>query len=68
MIWIIEESPNPGVWDVLQSRGMYKSESRAIKAAQELQRWHRENLTPDSKFFDRRYRAVAYVSLKEAQP
>lgn len=30
-IWIIEESPNPGIWNVLQSRGMYKNKARADK-------------------------------------
>jgi len=67
MIWIIEESPNPGVWKVLQSRGIYKNEGRAICAAVELQRWHRENIQPDNPRYGLRYRAVGYASLREAK-
>lgn len=63
-IWIIEESPNPGVWNVLQSRGIYKSKSRADKAAKELTRWHREGLTPDNFSFGFRFRATEYLPKK----
>lgn len=59
MIWIIEESPNPGVWHVLQSRGFYKTERRAVDAAKELQRWH-YSLPPTNKNYARHFRAVPY--------
>lgn len=61
IIWIIEESPNPGVWNILQSRGMYKSEGRAVCAAVELQRWHRENIQPDNPNYGKHFRAVQYA-------
>jgi len=63
MIWIIEESPNPGIWNVLQSRGIYKSQKRADHAAKELTRWHCENLQPDNPSFGFRHRATAYAPL-----
>ena len=58
-VWIIEESPNPGIWNILQSRGFYKSEVRAAKAAKELERWHREmnSMNIRSQY---RYRATPY--------
>ena len=60
-VWIIEESPTPIVWNVLQSRGIYKSKARAEKAAKELTRWHSENLTPDCMRYGWRYRATEYA-------
>lgn len=60
-IWIIEESPNPGVWNIVQSCGIYKSGSRAKHSAARLERWHKENLTPTSKKFGWRYRATEYT-------
>jgi hypothetical protein len=68
MIWIIEESPNPGIWNILQSRGMYKNKDRADRVAKELQRWHIENIQPDNPNFGMRYRAVAYGSFKVSDP
>ena len=62
-VWIIEESPTPIVWNVLQSRGIYKSKARAEKAAKELTRWHSENLTPDCTSYGWRYRVMDYVSI-----
>ena len=64
-VYLIEESPNPGVWNVLQSRGIYKTKERAVLAAVELTRWHTENLTRDCMKFGWRYRAVKYCSLAE---
>jgi hypothetical protein len=63
MIWIIEESPNPSVWYVLQSRGIYKTEARATQSAKELQRWHREELKPGNVNYGKRFRAVPYGPL-----
>ena len=63
MIWIIEESPNPGVWNVLQSRGIYKSSLRAEKAAKELNEWHAQ-LPSDNHLCHWRYRATAYGPVK----
>ena len=60
-IWIIEESPTPSVWNVLQSRGLYKSKERAVRAASELTRWHRENLTPDCMSYGWQFRATEYA-------
>jgi hypothetical protein len=60
-IWIIEESPNPGIWNVLQSRGIFKTELRAKKVAEELTRWHRENIIPPAQKFGWRYRATEYA-------
>jgi hypothetical protein len=62
-IWIIEELPNPGIWNVLQSRGIYKTRIRAERAAKELQRWHREDLKPGNKYFGCHYRATEYAPL-----
>ena len=59
-VWIIEESPNPGIWNVLQSRGIYKRKERAVLAAVELTRWHNENLTRDNPRYGWRYRATEY--------
>lgn len=59
-VWIIEESPNPGIWKVLQSRGFYKTKERAVLAAVELTRWHNENLTPDCTTYGWRYRATEF--------
>ena len=59
-IWIIEESRHPGVWKVLQTRGIYKTKERAVLAAVELTRWHHENLPPDNPNYGFRYRATEY--------
>jgi len=64
MIWIIEWSPNPGVWHVLQSRGLYKTEARAVSSAKELQRWHRENIQPGNPNYGKHFRAVPYMPMK----
>jgi hypothetical protein len=61
-IFIIEESPNPGVWNILQSRGIYKTKIRADNTAKELTRWHRENLKPDNPNFGFRYRVTKYLA------
>ncbi len=60
-IWIIEESPNPGIWNMLQSRGIYKSKARAEKAAKELTRWHLESLRREHAKHGWRYRATEYI-------
>jgi hypothetical protein len=61
VIWVIEESPTPGIWNLVQSRGIYKNPERARNAAKELQRWHRENLRPEALSFGWHFRATAYV-------
>jgi hypothetical protein len=60
-IWIIEESPIPGIWNILRSRGIYKTKKRVDHAAKELMRRHRENLAPDNIMYDWRYRATEYT-------
>lgn len=60
-IWVIEESPNPGIWIVMQSRGMYKSPLRATKVARELQDFHLKVLQPGNSSYGYRYRATEYV-------
>lgn len=60
-IWIIEESPNPGIWNIVQSRGIYKRKERAEKAVREIVREHKENHGPESIYFNRPYRATEYV-------
>jgi hypothetical protein len=60
-IWIIEESPNPGVWNVLQSSAIYKSPARAKAVASELTVWHREALRENSPQFGHRFRATEYI-------
>lgn len=60
-IVVIEESPNPGVWNVLQTRGIYKSFYRAQTVAVELTRWHRENLPPNNPRYGFRFRATKYI-------
>lgn len=62
-IWIIEESPNPGIWNIVQSRGIYKSERKAKTVAENLTRWHRDNLMPSIKSFGYRFRATEYKAV-----
>lgn len=59
-VYLIEESPNPGVWNVMQSRGIYKTKERAVLAAVELTRWHNENLQPGNPRYGFRFRANEY--------
>ena len=66
-VWIIQESPHPGVWNVLQSRGIYKSEKRAKKVAEELTRWHLENLPSDNPKHGWRYRHTEFIPKRNAE-
>jgi hypothetical protein len=63
-IWIIEESPNPGVWNIVQSRGLYKTEARANKAAKELTEWYRDALPVGNPNHGCRFRAVEYQRVR----
>jgi hypothetical protein len=63
-IWIIEQSPQPGVWDIVQSRGLYKTEVRAKKAAKQLTEWHRDGLPMSNPLHGWRFRAVEYQRVR----